>query len=120
MNATIIFIVGLIVGAIIAEVINIFFIPIKKWIYSEEEEYCTFHIKGTHNLTGNPIKITKRFRKIKSINCGYFTERKLIEDNNMKYLHCYYGKHVDIIKRSGGYCPFDIKSVKMFKNKKSA
>lgn len=115
MNATIIFVIGLIAGAIITEIVNIFFTPIKSWVGTEKEEFCSFYIKGTNNYAEGTIKVSKRFNKITSINCGWFNDRKEIEFNGIKYLHCGFGqKPPNSGLYHGGFCPFDTESKKLF------
>ena len=107
----------IVISNIIAFILGIFFTPLKKLIYAEEEQYCKFMVYGSAPH-GYKINVTKWFKKTTSINCGWFKERKETEFNKIKFLHCPFGQKPEIINVAmyrGGYCPFDSKSLKKFK-----
>lgn len=93
---------------IIGFILAIFFTPIRKLIYAEEEQFCSFNVKGSNNYVADKIKVTKWFRKTTSINCGWFEDRTEKEFNNVKFLICPFGRKPRYAKNfTGGCCPFD-------------
>lgn len=107
-NTSIVEITFEIVKYVITFLIGIFFIPLKKLFYTEDEKFCVFIVKGSNEKIGRAIKVTKWFGKTTSINCGLFNERRMIEYNKIKFLFCSFGRNPPFTKNyHGGYCPFD-------------
>lgn len=103
MNKTIIAIILLTIGALITELINIFFSPFKKWALNKTNDSCKF-IFPNEPLTGtyHNIEITKRFGKTIHINYPWFRIREMKELKNKAYLHCPFGGE----NGRGDKCPF--------------
>lgn len=105
MNPNIIFIIGLISGAVITEIINILFSPLKNWFNSSEtKEYCPFdsHLtlqdrKEHKHETMLNIIVTKRFGKTTKINCPHYKSKdiEIKKINGKKHLYCSYGIYSD-------------------------
>lgn len=116
MNPNIIFIIGLISGAIITEIINIVFSPLKSWFNSSEtKEYCSYDSyltlqdrKEHKYLVRNDIMVTKQFGKTKNINCPYYKskETEIKKFNGKKYLLCPFGETINQEMEDVKKCPF--------------
>ncbi len=80
---------------------------IRKWIKSEQQEYCSFPASGESKQLHQVI-VTKKFNKTTYINCGRFQQRQDRVVDNIHYKFCFYGNHLHLSENKDVYqCPFD-------------
>ena len=99
---------GVLLGAAIAEIINIFFRPLKDWVISKESHECDYRTPTVYKVKTHPIIVTKKMGKTKAINCVWFRHKKTEnkEYEGKKYFYCPFGEPFDPDIKDGGKCPF--------------
>lgn len=116
MSSSISFIIGLIIGAAIVEIINILFSPLKYLINpSQNKEFCVYYphydfgvSMFNRHMVEHEIIVTKQFGKTININCPHYKSEKteIKKFNGKKYLSCPYGKSFDSDNEENKRCPF--------------
>lgn len=103
-----VFIIGTIIGALITQLINIFFSPLKKWFYDTRKEQCAYEKFDTGSPGLKEIVVTTKFGKTSHINCYWFNKRKSATIDGVSYKHCIYGeKFLTPNGKGAAQCPYD-------------
>jgi hypothetical protein len=105
-----------IVIPIITYFLGIFSTPLRKLVYSENKEYCTFDNNYTMReamkhprIIRSEIIVKKVLGKTTNINCPYYKSKDteiIKHKGEKKYLQCKYGKIFDPEKEDIKKCPF--------------
>ena len=104
-----------IIKMVLSFFLGIFFTPLRKWVYSESKECCTFptpiEARGFYkpkDLSLHDIIVTKHFSKTKNISCPWYKSSmvEIKKYKGKKYYYCPYGVSFDSKIKDRVKCPF--------------